>query len=87
MLTKSSTFFDSWYSTEEFALMLEFRCGVGGGLLPAEPVEELEEVEGDFLIGDPILEVGGLAAGGGGGGGGKSRLVSGGGGGNSGDWG
>ena len=85
MLTRSSTFFDSWYSMEVVDFMLEFRCGVGGGLLPAEPVEELEEVEGDFLIGDPILEGGGLGAGGGGGGGGKSKLLSGGGGGNSGD--
>lgn len=87
MLTRSSTFFDSWNSTEELDFILEFRCGVGGGLLTEELVERLEEVEGDFFMGDPILEEGGLGSGGRGGGGGKSRLLSGGGGGNSGDWG
>ncbi len=62
--------------------MLEFRCGVGGGFFPPEPVEEFDDVDGDFLIGDPILpEGGGLGAGGGG----NSRVSSGGGGGNSGD--
>lgn len=65
--------------------MLELRCGVGGGFFPAEPVEEFDDVDGDFLIGDPTLPDcwagGGLGAGGGG----KSRVLSGGGGGNSGD--
>lgn len=79
MLTRSSTFLDSGPS---FAFMLELRCGVGGGFLPTEPVEEFDDVEGDFLSGDPDLEVGGGL---GGGGGGKSRVLSGGGGGNSGD--
>lgn len=44
-----------------------------------EPTEPVEEVEGDFLMGEPVLEEEG-------GGGGKSaRELSGGGGGNSGD--
>lgn len=96
MLTRSSTFLDSWYSTEELERMLEFLCGVGGGrLLPVEPVDELDEVEGDFLMGDeppPGADLpegsgggGGVASSGGGGGSGKSRVLSGGGGGNSGD--
>lgn len=80
MLTRSSTFLDSWPS---FAFILELRCGVGGGFFPTEPVEEFDDVEGDFLSGDPDLpEVGGGL---GGGGGGNSRVLSGGGGGNSGD--
>lgn len=85
MLTRSSTFFDSWYSADELDFMLEFRCGVGGGLLMDELVERLDEVEGDFFMGDPVLEEGGLESEGRGGGGGKSRLLSGGGGGKSGD--
>lgn len=84
MLTRSSTFLDSWHSRP---FTLELRCGVGGGFLLPEPVEEFDDVDGDFLIGDPILpEAGGAGGGLGGGGGGKSRLLSGGGGGNSGDW-
>lgn len=54
--------------------MEEALWGVGGGPLLVDPVEE---VEGDFLTGEPVLEEGG---------GGKSpRELSGGGGGNSGD--
>lgn len=66
--------------------MLELRCGVGGGFFPPEPVEEFDDVDGDFLIGDPDLPEGCEAGGGlGAGGGGNSRVLSGGGGGNSGD--
>lgn len=94
LLTRLSTFLglSSWDSPEELDLMLELRWGVGGGPLPSLPIEvfeHVEEEEGDFLMGEPILdcrEEGGefcVDCGGGG----KSRLLSGGGGGNSGDWG
>lgn len=69
-------------------MMLELRWGAGGGpRFPMEPVEEVEEEEGDFLMGEPILVEGREEGGEDWGGGGKSRLLSGGGGGNSGDWG
>lgn len=56
--------------------MEEALCGAGGGPRLADPVEE---VEGDFLMGEPDLEEED-------GGGGKSpKELSGGGGGNSGD--
>lgn len=72
--------------------MLEFLCGVGGGLLPPK----LKEPEGDLFIGEPrfpggrgggggIGAVTGAGGGGGGGGAGNSALLSRGGGGNSGD--
>lgn len=73
--------------------MLEFLWGVGGGFLHSQ----LEEPEGDLLMGEPrfpggrgggggVGPVTGAGGGGGGGGGaGKPALLSGGGGGNSGD--
>lgn len=90
LLTRLSTedFLDSKYSAELLDLMLEFRCGVGGGfLLPGL------DVLLDFLAGEPALssvgDCGGPGdvegGGGGGGGGSNSKLLSGGGGGNSGD--
>lgn len=71
-------------------LILEFRCGVGGGFFPPGL-----DVFVDFLTGEPVLsgvgegggtgEVEGGGGGGGGGGGSNAKLLSGGGGGNSGD--
>ena len=63
LLTRDSTFLgclwtwaSSWYSPEELDLMEEARWGVGGGpLFPKEPVDE---VEGDFLLGEHISEGG-----------------------------
>lgn len=80
MLTRLSTFFglSSWVSLPELDRMEEALCGVGGGPRLVEPVEE---VEGDFFMGEPVLEEDEPE-----GGGGKSaRELSGGGGGNSGD--
>lgn len=66
-------------------LMLELRCGVGGGFFPPG----LDILLG-FLPGDPPLSgigeaMAGAGAGAGGGGGGNTRLLSGGGGGKSGE--
>lgn len=66
-------------------LMLELRCGVGGGFFPPG----LDILLG-FLPGDPLLSgtgevMVGAWAGAGGGGGGNTRLLSGGGGGKSGE--
>lgn len=82
MLTRLSTFFgfSSWLSLGEPVRMEEALCGVGGGpRLEEEPVDELE---GDFLIGEPVLEEEEEEPGGGGK---SSTELSGGGGGNSGD--
>lgn len=57
--------------------MEEALCGVGGGPRLVEPVDELE---GDFFIGEPVLEEQEM-----GGRGKSSTELSGGGGGNSGD--
>lgn len=79
MLTRLSTFFglSSWASPDELDRMEEALCGVGGGPRLVEPVDE---VEGDFFMGEPVLEEDEE------GGGGKSPSeLSGGGGGNSGD--
>lgn len=78
LLTRLSTFFglSSWVSPDELDRMEEALCGVGGGPRLVDPVDE---VEGDFFMGEPVLEDEE-------GGGGKSpRELSGGGGGNSGD--
>lgn len=78
LLTRLSTFFglSSWVSPE-LPRMEEALCGVGGGPLLLDPVDE---VEGDFFMGEPVFEEDEV------GGGGKSpREVSTGGGGNSGD--
>lgn len=92
LLTRLSTegLFGSGCSAPAPALMLEFRCGVGGGFL-APGLDVLPA----FLPGDPLLSraagavgvagSGGAGAGGGGGGGGNTRLLSGGGGGKSGE--
>lgn len=57
--------------------MEEALCGVGGGPRLVDPVDE---VEGDFFMGEPVLEEAEP-----GGGGKSSSELSGGGGGNSGD--
>lgn len=57
--------------------MEEALCGVGGGPLLVDPVDE---VEGDFFMGEPVFEDDGE-----GGGGIFSRELAGGGGGKSGD--
>lgn len=75
MLTRLSTFFglSSWVSPE-LDRMEEALCGAGGGPRFMDPVDV---AEGDFFMGEPVLEEGG---------GGKSPTeLSGGGGGNSGD--
>lgn len=79
MLTRLSTFFgfSSWVSLDEPLRMEEALCGVGGGPRLVDPVDK---VEGDFFMGEPVLEEDQD------GGGGKSPMeLSGGGGGNSGD--
>lgn len=93
LLTRLSTegLLGSGCSAQLLDLMLELRCGVGGGFFPPG----LDILLG-FLPGDPLLSgvgeaVGGTGggagarAGGGGGGGGNTRLLSGGGGGKSGE--
>lgn len=78
MLTRLSTFFglSSWVSPE-LERMEEALWGVGGGPRFVDPVEE---VEGDFFMGEPVLDEDEE-----GGGGNSPRVLSGGGGGNSGD--
>lgn len=78
MLTRLSTFFglSSWVSLDELDRIDEALCGAGGGPRLVDPVDE---VEGDFFMGEPILEEDEE------GGGGKSPMELSGGGGNSGD--
>lgn len=57
--------------------MEEALCGAGGGPRLVDPVDE---AEGDFFMGEPVLEEDAM-----GGGGKSSAELSGGGGGNSGD--
>lgn len=74
MLTSASTFLGRSSCTSP--RMEEALCGVGGGPRFVDPVDE---VEGDFLMGEPVFEEEE------GGGGNSPRELSGGGGGNSGD--
>lgn len=80
MLTRLSTVLDlsSWISPDELDRIEEALCGVGGGPRLEDPVDE---VEGDFFMGETVLvddeEEGG--------GGNSPKEPSGGGGGNSGD--
>lgn len=82
LLTRLSTegLLGSGCSAQLPDLMLELRCGVGGGFFP--PGLDVLLV---FLPGDPLLSGAGAAVGAAGGGGGNTRLLSGGGGGKSGE--